>query len=75
MGVHNVDGRVPDGSQIQSTDCRRHHKKHTLGQIKWQQIVFLGNPEYGCELHNPNFAKYADACGGLGWTVEFFAAS
>src|SRR5919198_4739048 len=45
-------------------------KNNTLGQIKWEQIVFLGNPEYGCELHNPNFAKYADACGGLGWTVE-----
>jgi pyruvate dehydrogenase (quinone)/pyruvate oxidase len=45
-------------------------KNNTLGQIKWEQIVFLGNPEYGCELHNPSFAKYADACGGLGWTVE-----
>ncbi len=45
-------------------------KNNTFGQIKWEQIVFLGNPEYGCELHNPNFAKYADACGGLGWTVE-----
>jgi len=45
-------------------------KNNTLGQIKWEQIVFLGNPEYGCELHNPNFAKFADACGGLGWTVE-----
>jgi pyruvate dehydrogenase (quinone) len=45
-------------------------KNNTLGQIKWEQIVFLGNPEYGCDLHNPNFAKYAEACGGLGWTVE-----
>src|SRR5437868_170329 len=45
-------------------------KNNTLGQIKWEQIVFLGNPEYGCELHNPSFAKYADACGGLGWSVE-----
>ncbi len=45
-------------------------KNNVLGQIKWEQIVFLGNPEYGCDLHNPNFAKYAEACGGLGWTVE-----
>jgi len=45
-------------------------KNNTLGQIKWEQIVFLGNPEYGCELHNPNFAKYAEACGGIGFTVE-----
>ena len=45
-------------------------KNNTLGQIKWEQIVFLGNPEYGCELHEINFAKYAEACGGLGFTVE-----
>ncbi len=45
-------------------------KNNTLGQIKWEQIVFLGNPEYGVELHNPNFAAYAQACGGLGITVE-----
>src|SRR5919107_620618 len=45
-------------------------KNNTLGQIKWEQIVFLGNPEYGCELHNPDFAKYAEACGGPGFTVE-----
>ncbi len=45
-------------------------KNNTLGQIKWEQIVFLGNPEYGCELHNPSFAKYAEACGGIGWTVD-----
>ncbi|HEY0404163.1 MAG TPA: thiamine pyrophosphate-dependent enzyme, partial [Pyrinomonadaceae bacterium] len=45
-------------------------KNNSLGQIRWEQIVFLGNPEYGCELHNPDFAKFAEACGGLGLTVE-----
>jgi len=45
-------------------------KNNTLGQIKWEQVVFLGNPEYGCELHNPDFAKFAEACGGMGITVE-----
>src|SRR5207237_2514806 len=45
-------------------------KNNTLGQIKWEQIVLLVNTEYGCELHNPGFAEYADVCGGLGWTVE-----
>jgi pyruvate dehydrogenase (quinone) len=45
-------------------------KNNTLGQIKWEQVVFLGNPEYGCELHNPDFAMYAEACGGFGITVE-----
>lgn len=45
-------------------------KNGVLGQIKWEQIVFLGNPQYGVELHNPNFAQYAEACGGVGITVE-----
>ena len=45
-------------------------KNNTLGQIKWEQIVFLGNPEYGCELHEIDFAQYARACGGLGFTVR-----
>jgi pyruvate dehydrogenase (quinone) len=45
-------------------------KNNTLGQIKWEQIVFLGNPEYGCELQQIDFAKFAEACGGLGFTIE-----
>jgi pyruvate dehydrogenase (quinone)/pyruvate oxidase len=45
-------------------------KNNTLGQIKWEQIVFLGNPEYGCELQPIDFAKYAEACGGVGISVE-----
>jgi len=43
---------------------------HTLGQIKWEQMVFLGNPEYGCELHPIDFALVAHACGAAGFTVE-----
>lgn len=45
-------------------------KNNVLGQIKWEQIVFLGNPEYGVELQPIDFAKYAEACGGLGFTVH-----
>lgn len=45
-------------------------KNNTLGQIKWEQIVFLGNPEYGCDLHPIDFAKYAEACGGVGIAVD-----
>jgi pyruvate dehydrogenase (quinone) len=45
-------------------------KNNTLGQIKWEQMVFLGNPEYGCDLHPINFALFAQACGGTGFTVE-----
>ncbi|HEU5314936.1 MAG TPA: thiamine pyrophosphate-dependent enzyme [Chloroflexota bacterium] len=45
-------------------------KNGTLGQIKWEQLVFLGNPEYGCELHPIDFVKVAEACGGQGFRVE-----
>jgi pyruvate dehydrogenase (quinone)/pyruvate oxidase len=45
-------------------------KNNTLGQIKWEQMVFLGNPEYGCDLHPINFAMFAQACGGTGITVD-----
>ncbi len=45
-------------------------KNNTLGQIKWEQMVFLGNPEYGCDLNPINFAEFARACGGEGFTIE-----
>jgi pyruvate dehydrogenase (quinone) len=45
-------------------------KNNTLGQIKWEQMVFLGNPEYGCELQPIDFAAFARACGGTGFTIE-----
>ncbi|HET7340142.1 MAG TPA: thiamine pyrophosphate-dependent enzyme, partial [Methylomirabilota bacterium] len=45
-------------------------KNNTLGQIKWEQMVFLGNPEYGCELQPIDFAAFARACGGQGFTIE-----
>jgi pyruvate dehydrogenase (quinone)/pyruvate oxidase len=38
-------------------------KNDTLGQIKWEQMVFLGNPEYGCELEPIDFTRVAEACG------------
>lgn len=44
-------------------------KNNTLGQIKWEQMVFLGNPEYGCDLEPIDFAKIAEACGARGFTV------
>lgn len=45
-------------------------KNNTLGQIKWEQMVFLGNPEFACELHPIDFAKIAEACGGRGFSIE-----
>ena len=45
-------------------------KNNVLGQIKWEQMVFLGNPEYAVELHPIDFVKYAEACGGVGFRCE-----
>jgi pyruvate oxidase len=40
-----------------------------IAMIKFEQEV-MGNLEYGTQLHNPNFAAYAEACGALGLRVE-----
>ncbi len=45
-------------------------KNNTLGQIKWEQMVFLGNPEYGVDLLPIDFAAFARACGGVGFSVD-----
>ncbi|HEY6444088.1 MAG TPA: thiamine pyrophosphate-dependent enzyme [Candidatus Acidoferrales bacterium] len=45
-------------------------KNNTLGQIKWEQMVFLGNPEYGCDLNPIDFAAFAQNCGGTGFRIE-----
>jgi pyruvate dehydrogenase (quinone)/pyruvate oxidase len=45
-------------------------KNNSLGMIKWEQMVFLGNPEYGCDLQPIDFAAFARACGGVGLTVD-----
>jgi pyruvate dehydrogenase (quinone) len=44
-------------------------KNNTLGQIKWEQMVFLGNPEYECDLSPIDFAMFAKACGGTGFSI------
>jgi pyruvate dehydrogenase (quinone) len=45
-------------------------KNNTLGQIKWEQMVFLGNPEFVCDLQPIDFAQIANACGAKGFRVE-----
>jgi len=45
-------------------------KNNVLGQIKWEQMVFLGNPEYVCDLQPIDFAGVARACGAVGFTIE-----
>ncbi len=38
-------------------------KNNTLGQIKWEQMVFLGNPEYACDLFPADFVTIARGAG------------
>jgi pyruvate dehydrogenase (quinone) len=45
-------------------------KNNTLGMIKWEQMVFLGNPEYGCELQPIDFVKFAEAVGATGISCD-----
>jgi pyruvate dehydrogenase (quinone)/pyruvate oxidase len=45
-------------------------KNNTLGQIKWEQMVFLGNPEFGVELEPIDHVKLAEACGATGFSVQ-----
>ena len=45
-------------------------KNNTLGMIRWEQMAFLGNPEFGVEFSPIDFAKIAEACGGIGYTIK-----
>jgi len=45
-------------------------KNNMLNQIAWEQMMFLGNPQFGCELQPIDFAKAAEAMGGRGFTVD-----
>src|SRR5436309_8155184 len=43
---------------------------NTLGQIKWEQMVFLGNPEYVCDLQPIDFATVARGFGVAAFSVD-----
>jgi pyruvate dehydrogenase (quinone) len=45
-------------------------RNDTLGLIKWEQMAFLGNPQYGVELAPVDFVKVAEACGLRGVRIE-----
>ena len=45
-------------------------KNNTLGLIKWEQMLYLGNPEYGVDLAPVDFVKFAEACGAAGLRIE-----
>jgi pyruvate dehydrogenase (quinone)/pyruvate oxidase len=45
-------------------------KNNVLGMIKWEQMVFLGNPQYGVELEPIDHVKFAEACGARGFSID-----
>ncbi len=45
-------------------------KNNVLGEIKWEQMVQEGNPQFGVELQPIDFAAFAKACGAAGYTID-----
>ena len=45
-------------------------KNNILGMIKWEQLVFLGNPSYGVQLPEVDLVKFAESMGVRGIHLE-----
>jgi pyruvate dehydrogenase (quinone) len=45
-------------------------KNNSLSLIEWEQMVYLGNPEYGVDLMPIDFVKVAEACGARAVHIE-----
>jgi pyruvate dehydrogenase (quinone)/pyruvate oxidase len=45
-------------------------RNDVLGLIKWEQMAFLGNPQFGVELAPVDFVKVAEACGLRGVRID-----
>ena len=45
-------------------------KNNVLGEIKWEQMVADGSPQFGVELQPIDFAGFAKNCGAAGYTIE-----
>jgi pyruvate dehydrogenase (quinone) len=45
-------------------------KNNVLGMIKWEQMAFEGNPQFGVELQPIDFAALAVSVGAAGFTIE-----
>jgi pyruvate dehydrogenase (quinone) len=41
-----------------------------LGQIKWEQMMFLGHPDFEVDLQPVDFAKVAEGLGLRSWRIE-----
>src|SRR6476646_156236 len=48
-------------------------KNNILGMIRWEQMAFLVNPEFGVEFSPIAFAKFAEACGGKGYSIKEYS--
>lgn len=42
-------------------------KNNMLNQIAWEQMMFLGNLQFACELQPIDFALAAEVMGGIGY--------
>jgi pyruvate dehydrogenase (quinone) len=45
-------------------------KNNALGEIRWEQMVMGGDPEFGIELEPIDFAGVAKSCGAFGYTID-----
>lgn len=45
-------------------------KNNVLGEIKWEQVVLGGDPQFGVELQPIDFAKVAEGFGLAGFNLE-----
>jgi pyruvate dehydrogenase (quinone)/pyruvate oxidase len=45
-------------------------KNNVLGLIKWEQMIFIGNPEYGVDFTPVDFVKIAEGCGATAFHIE-----
>jgi pyruvate dehydrogenase (quinone) len=45
-------------------------KNNTLDQVRWEQLVQMGYPEFGVDLQPIDFAAFARACGAAGYTLD-----
>ena len=45
-------------------------KNDILGMIRWEQMAFLGNPEFGVEFTPIDYTSFAEACEGKGYSIK-----
>ncbi len=69
-GLTMLMGEIATLVKYQLRVCVVVIKNNVLGQIKWEQMILDGNPQFGVELEPIDFAKVPEACGARGFTIE-----